>query len=194
MCLWEWVRNAALLEWKISSLGKQNPGWKPTEESLFFLKPRHLGVYTGVPLLARVPWRLAEVSVFASDPELHFESSGKRSALFSGGLKCLWIQPWGLSHSRRCRRAGRLAAGLGAYSHQLWSSWGMCDDLVVWHSTEAPSSQRAYLCLGFSLGPKSSLCFGDFVQFWRAAWSSYVQFCFFSKRVSLLQGALTITL
>ena len=46
-----------------------------------------LGVYAVVPVLARIPSRLAEAAEFATGLELHFEPSGKRSDLFSSGAK-----------------------------------------------------------------------------------------------------------
>jgi len=109
-----------LLERNISSSEKRKPGCKPTGEC-FFLKPRHLGFYAGVPALPRVPWRLQEAAEFAAGPELHYEPSGNRSGLFSSGAKTPVNPALGLSPSRWCGRAGRLAAGLGACFHWLWS-------------------------------------------------------------------------
>lgn len=45
------------------------------------------GAYAGVPVLAKIPLRLAEVAEFATGPELNFEPNGKKSDLFCSGDK-----------------------------------------------------------------------------------------------------------
>lgn len=46
-----------------------------------------LAVYAVVPVLARIPLRLAEAAEFTTGPELHFKRSGKSSDLFSSGAE-----------------------------------------------------------------------------------------------------------
>lgn len=68
-----------------------------------------LGVYAGVPVLARIPLRLAEAAEFTTGPELRFEPSGKRSDLFSSGAE-MPVNP---------------ASGLQSLT-PVWESWEAC--------------------------------------------------------------------
>lgn len=46
-----------------------------------------LGVYAGVPVLARIPSRLTEAADFATVPEVYFEPNGEKSDPFYTGAK-----------------------------------------------------------------------------------------------------------
>lgn len=129
---------------KTPSLGKKKPGCKPTKESTFFLKLRHL-VSMLSSMLARIPLRLAKAGEIVPAPELHFESSGKWEKIHGLALelKHHQVQPLGW-----CGRAGSLAAGLGAHVQQLRSSWEMCD-MWPW----CWGSCQLKCCLGLLSGP-----------------------------------------
>lgn len=129
---------------KIPSLGKKKPGWKPTKESTFFLKLRHLASVLrwqywpeflwGWQRLERLPspWITFWVKLeMGKDPWL---SSGAKAPP-NPASRLVW-KGWEL-----CSRAG-------AHVQQLRSSWEMCD-VWPWHWG--------------SLQPKSSVLPGTFV-------------------------------
>lgn len=88
-----------------------------------------------------IPESLGEAAAFATASELHFESSRKRPNPHKSRAETP-VKP-GPGPSLLCWY-GRDESGAGCLLYQeCWSIPETCNCCVVWHSTEASSSQRA---------------------------------------------------
>lgn len=92
-------------------------------------------------LNTRIPWRPTEAAAFATAYELHFEPSGKRPNPLRSGAEMPMKPGPGPSlffwYERDERGAGFLLYQECWFIPETHNCW------VVWHSTEASSSQRA---------------------------------------------------